>query len=66
MADPADLADKAIEQHLTYALSTAKSASQKRLPVGVCANCSEKIAKDISFCDVDCRDDYEWRMGRKA
>lgn len=58
MADWTDEASATTELLEKVALSNVKNV--KRLtPMGYCHNCRENLAHDLTFCDADCRDDWE-------
>lgn len=59
-ADPVDRAVVEQERLLEEHLRLARDKPVERLAlIGECHNCSEPLADDLRFCDVDCRDDYE-------
>jgi hypothetical protein len=56
MADQLDRAQQENDLHLAVQLKKRKHIA----PVtGYCAWCAEKAPAKASFCDSDCRDDYE-------
>lgn len=59
----ADLAERErtylLEEHLRR---VEKSAIK---PNGQCYNCEETLKEGEIFCDIDCRDDYEYVMKRR-
>ena len=60
MANEGDLSQAAEEFDLGIALKNHTLKTQKQLPItGSCYNCREKLGPDLTFCDADCRDDYD-------
>lgn len=56
MTDIIDRATDAQQKQLDQAISAAK-ITQSRLPKGRCNYCGEAV--NDTFCDIDCRNDYE-------
>lgn len=67
MADIADMAaDKDFtEEILTRHRNSVHPTKPSRVP-GVCTYCDRKIAKNLVFCNNECREDYEWEASIKA
>lgn len=68
MADFGDEASVINEAHLAASIAAQKQRAVKLHPKGRCHYCDEKLdpqSKNIIFCDIDCRDDYEHMMKRK-
>lgn len=61
--DIIDLANDRAESDLVRALRTATGAPSLTHS-GQCYNCGEVVAAPRTFCDNECRDDYDHRMGR--
>jgi len=56
MSDVIDTANETAEINIQSAIANRPKATP--LPVtGACHNCGENT--ELTFCDVDCRDDYE-------
>ena len=56
MADDVDLASDRAERELAEAL---KFREPELKPIGVCYWCDSEVNADRTFCDSDCRDDYQ-------
>ena len=56
MSDDADRASEREEQDREAAL---KRREPELLPVGSCYWCDSELNADRTFCDSDCRDDYQ-------
>ena len=56
MSDFCDDASATTELYLNVAL--AKRRTEGPPPKGFCYNCTEPIAAELRFCDIDCRDDW--------
>jgi len=55
----ADIADHASEVELLRITAALASRNKSTLPfIGACHNCDERLERG-SFCDSDCRDDWE-------
>lgn len=61
MADFADRASELQEQATEEALQRVKDCKPLRR-TGRCHNCSEQVEPWETFCDEDCRDDYDKRQ----
>jgi len=60
MSDVIDQANERAEQFLQYALNSR--AKMPTLPaVGRCYNCEANLPEGHTFCDCDCRDDWQRR-----
>lgn len=57
MFDPADLADKQIEDRLRHSLSLRKPEGPRAN--GACLNCESALPPGLRWCDTACRDDWE-------
>ncbi|MHB8915932.1 MAG: hypothetical protein ACYC4K_09000 [Thiobacillus sp.] len=56
MADEADRAEAAEEKFREYSL---KHREPELIPVGACYWCDSILGSGKTFCDKDCRDDYQ-------
>lgn len=68
MADIADIADEINEIHLAASLAQVRKSSIILRPKGHCHYCEEELdptSKNKLFCDVHCRDDYDYYIARK-
>jgi hypothetical protein len=64
MADQIDQANERAEQFLAHSLG--KAATVRRLTAcGQCYNCDEPVEGDKTFCDADCRDDWQLRQPKR-
>lgn len=63
MADECDQALDTQEFHTNLAILNALR-TPTRTPTGFCRNCGVPLHPDKSFCDADCRDDFELRARR--
>lgn len=63
MTDICDQADQLIEMNLNKQLEEIKQRKGLQ-ETGFCLYCSSKLDKGY-FCDIDCRDDYEFVESRK-
>ena len=61
-----ELEHQLMEIQLKEAMYKTQKKAVTLTPVGVCYNCEETIATDRTFCDSDCRDDYEKRKKAEA
>lgn len=61
--DPCDVAEQEIQRSMDRALAEHKNKS-RMMAKGKCWNCEEVLDNDLLFCDIECRDDYEWYCGR--
>lgn len=64
MADIIDDANATAELQLKVALRNVKNI-KKLVAVGYCYNCNEGVGQGMTFCDPDCRDDYEADLAAK-
>ncbi len=64
----ADLLDQAAEHQALIEEANIQRIRNQAGPIGVgyCLNCRETLAPDHSFCDQDCRDDYNKRQRMKG
>ena len=63
--DQFDRAQQLDAENTEHAIAAARANVQKKLePCGLCYNCTDPIAAGLTFCDGDCRDDYEHRKAR--
>ncbi|MCK9985670.1 MAG: hypothetical protein AzoDbin1_02142 [Azoarcus sp.] len=62
MPDIADLASEREQIDTARAIAAARTrAPSEPVPCGRCYNCEEAVVADATFCDADCRDDYQAR-----
>lgn len=62
MADTADLAAEREQLDTARAIEAARRRSPAApIPCGRCYNCDEPLAEGLTFCDADCRDDWQLR-----
>ena len=66
MADEIDVANDRAQQDLDTALACARRHEPALAPTGFCYNCNAQLDDETTFCDSDCRDDYEHRLARHA
>ena len=59
--DICDQADELIQMSLTNKINEIRSKKPLQA-TGKCLNCDEQV--EGLFCDVDCRDDYDYRNKR--
>lgn len=59
MADEVDLANRHVQMELDIALAQLANAPDPTPKSDYCLNCGEHV--HATFCDADCRDDYERR-----
>lgn len=55
------------EENVRRAIEVEISAIRnkpKLQPTGACYNCLEDLSTERLFCDVDCKDDWEYRTKR--
>lgn len=66
-SDILDQAADLTERERTYLLEEhRKRVENSRIKAkGSCYNCEEPLEADLIFCDIDCRDDYEYVMKRR-
>lgn len=63
--DIADRAEREYENNLALALRGAHVT--RPLPaVGACYYCGEDVRSDLRFCDVTCRDDYDYEHAARV
>lgn len=65
MADEADRADEYIETERQRQIEAARQSAQERPPSGRCRFCKEELDPWESYCDSDCRDDFEREQAAK-
>lgn len=65
MADDADRAAEVIERFEAAAIAAIPATTKALLPVGQCYYCSKEVEGDLTFCDRDCRDDWEHERRRR-
>lgn len=53
-----DRAQQEIELELERGIAKARMQETRYRPIGICLYCSEPLAKDLRWCDSDCRDDF--------
>lgn len=63
MADEIDraCAREQLDTELAIQAHATRAAEQRLTPMGECYNCGAQIPDDHTFCDADCRDDYQHR-----
>lgn len=61
--DEADCADKQTEAFLKY--SAMKKKPEGPEATGQCLQCGENVAAPRRWCNADCRDEYEYVIGRR-
>jgi hypothetical protein len=59
-ADILDVASEYEENQREMALAQARANAAKLTITGRCYNCEEEVGQQL-FCDVDCREDFEFR-----
>ena len=65
MADFADVAAEREQLDTALAIAAARRpSSTDPVPCGACHNCLEPVEAGHSFCDADCRDDWQARKAR--
>jgi len=65
MADDADRAGEVIERFEAAAIAAIPTTLKTVLPVGRCYYCAKEVEDDLTFCDRDCRDDWEHEQRRR-
>ena len=61
--DDADRAEERIEQAMEDALAEVRRSQQKGIRCkGACHFCGEILPYGFLFCDVDCRDAYDYEQ----
>lgn len=66
MADEADRSDEKIFNVIDDGVAEARRKIGKSLlPIGVCHFCEAALRSGLTFCDNDCRDDWEHERARK-
>lgn len=60
-----DEATRREEFHREVSLRNARAQQNRLEPTGRCHWCDEPVDTPRSFCDVDCRDDYEQDLKRQ-
>lgn len=62
---PDDMATLREEQHLQAALLRQRqlAARHPRDVPGICSNCAERCLPLAVYCDEDCREDHQHRLG---
>lgn len=58
----AEVTQRELERSLEATLAKART-ERKLTPKGLCYNCDEPVQG--TFCDADCRDDYEYLQERR-
>lgn len=67
MPDFADLAAEREQIDTANAIAAARiPADPPPKPCGQCYNCAETVNGDATFCDADCRDDWQARKRAQA
>ena len=62
MADFADIAAEREQLDTARAIEAARRRSDLApVPCGQCYNCDEPVGEAATFCDADCRDDWQAR-----
>lgn len=56
-----DFADLAAEREQIDTAAARVPADPSPKPCGQCYNCAETVNGDATFCDTDCRDDWQAR-----
>ena len=64
MADLADLASE--HDFVEEALQRQRNKKPNMVPRGTCLNCGETIALNLIYCDLDCKEDHEYRKAIRA
>ena len=65
MPDFADLAAEREQIDTALAIAAARvPAALPPKPCGQCYNCAEPVKSGVTFCDADCRDD--WQVRKRA
>jgi hypothetical protein len=64
VSDVIDQANDRAQQFLEHSLGNINKA-QRLKPCGLCYNCEEKLKAEQTFCDSDCRDDWQRRNPSK-
>lgn len=57
--DIIDNADEMMEQLHSARIAEIRSTRSGLIATGRCYNCEEHVPAGQTFCDADCRDDYE-------
>ncbi len=65
MSDEADMSDGRIEAAVTEGISRVRRQTSLR-HTGECHFCGEEVAAPLTFCDSNCRDDYDAEQRAKA
>lgn len=66
MTDVFDQASDREERGREAAIAAARNAAPAGPPpCGQCHNCGAAVEGDMRFCDLDCRDDWQAREGRR-
>ncbi|MFT3758456.1 hypothetical protein [Thauera sp.] len=62
MPDTADIAAEREQIDTALAIEAArKRSASSPVPCGRCYNCDEFLAEGLTFCNADCRDDWQLR-----
>lgn len=66
-SDLLDVASETAQRVLDAQIEAHRQRSEVGLrPIGRCYNCDEEFEQgNKTFCDTDCRDDYEYRVERR-
>lgn len=62
MADEIDRANDTAQQMLDLQLAHREDVPR---PIGVCHYCAEPVPGDLRFCDIGCRDDWEFEQRQR-
>jgi len=62
----ADIVDQAQQQNDILIEHQLKARKPVLKPTGKCHNCEEELSGLQLFCDVDCRNSWEYRERRKG
>lgn len=65
MTDDADRADDYIEAERQRQIAAARAEAHQQPPAGRCRFCDEELDPWESYCDSDCRDDFEREQAAK-
>lgn len=65
--DPSDRATQLEELERESAMNLQRTAAERsRLkPIGLCYDCQDQIEPGATFCDQDCRDNWERRRAAR-
>lgn len=52
------------DRELALSLVRNQSTALSIKPIGVCHNCGDLVSNALTFCDSNCRDDWQLRQPR--